>query len=210
MTVLARLGGVSVTCVYVEDMFERLTTVIPRSPIAGPFDAGSPPSGPRAALGELAGSTLGQGLYRLHTQASAAAADQLVADAYPDFEGRIACFGVDWLGRQFSLDRAHGATDDPEVLLYDVGAGEALEIPTPFSEFHDVELTEYTDAALASQFFEQWLHAHPEPIQFDQCVGYVVPLFLGGADDLRNLSVTDLDVYWTLTGQLRASALRRS
>lgn len=181
--------------------------MIPPSPVPPPSDAGTPPGGVRTAVADLAGVTLGQGLYRFHTEASAAAADALVATAYPDFSGRIACFGMDWLGRQFSLDHTRGTPTDPEVLLYDVGAGEALEIPTPFSQFHDIELTEYTDPALASAFFEQWRRAHPEPIQFDQCVGYNVPLFLGGADELRNLSVTDLDVYWTLTGQLRVSVL---
>ena len=59
----------------------------------------------------------------------------------------------------------------------------------------------------ASEFFEAWLRGNPGPIRFDQCVGYQVPLFLGGADELRNLSVTDLDLYWTLTGELRTSAL---
>jgi hypothetical protein len=98
----------------------------------------------------------------------------------------------------------------PEVLMFDVGAGEALEIPTPFSQFHDSELIEYTDAALASAFFGQWLQAHPAPIQFDQCVGYEAPLFLGGDDDLGNLAMSNLDVYWTLTGQLRVAALHRS
>ncbi|HEY8719031.1 T6SS immunity protein Tdi1 domain-containing protein [Pengzhenrongella sp.] len=114
---------------------------------------------------------------------------------------------MDWLGRQFSLDASRGTRDDPEVLLFDVGAGETLEIPTAFSAFHETELTEYTDAALASEFFEQWLRGHPEPVRFDQCVGYQVPLFLGGADELGNLGRTDLDVYWTLTGQLRVAAL---
>lgn len=188
-------------------MLERLVSLIPPSPVEGPADAGSPPSGVRGAVGRLAGTTLGQGLYRLHSRSSAAAADALVARAYPDFEGRIACFGMDWLGRQFSLDPTRGTPGDPEILLYDVGAGEALEISSPFSLFHDSELIDYTDAALASEFFEAWLRGNPDPIRFDRCVGYQVPLFLGGADELRNLSVTDLDVYWTLTGELRASAL---
>ena len=74
---------------------------------------------------------MGRGLYRLHTAMSAVAADGLVDAAYPDFEGRIECFGVDWLGRQFSLDSTRGRADDPEVLMFDVGAGEALEIPHP-------------------------------------------------------------------------------
>ncbi|UFN43195.1 T6SS immunity protein Tdi1 domain-containing protein [Nocardioides okcheonensis] len=191
-------------------MFERLLTSIPQSRVSGPADSGTPPAGVRAALGHVAGATLGRGLYRLHTAHSAAAADRLVADAYPDFEGRIACFGMDWLGRQFSLDPTRGRPDDPEVLLFDVGAGEALEIPTAFSQFHDSELTEYADAALAATFFDQWLEAHPAAIRFDQCVGYNVPLFLGGVDGVENLDVTDLDVYWTLTGQLRVAALGHS
>lgn len=129
---------------------------------------------------------------------------------YPDFERRIACFGMDWLGRQLSLDPTRGRHDDPEVLLLDVGAGEALEIPTAFTQSHDSELTEFTDAALAATFFDQWLEAHPAAIQFDQCVGYNVPLFLGGVDGVENLDVTDVDVYWTLTGQRRVAALGHS
>lgn len=192
-------------------VFERLLAMLPSSPVAGPSDAGVPPPGLRATLGGLAGTTLGQGLYRFHTRSSAAAADALVDAAYPDFTGRVACFGMDWLGRQFSLDTTRGTPENPEVLLFDVdvGAGEALEIPTPFSAFHDEELTEYTDGALASEFFEQWLRAHPDSIAFDQCVGYTIPLFLGGADDLGNLELIDLDVYWTLTGQLRTAAIGR-
>ena len=97
------------------------------------FDSGTAPTDVRAALGHLAGASLGRGLYRLHTASSATTADELVGAAYPDFEGRVACFGMDWLGRQFSLDSTRGSTNDPEVLLFDVGAGEALEIATPFS-----------------------------------------------------------------------------
>jgi hypothetical protein len=43
------------------------------------------------------------------------------------------------------------------------------------------------------------------PLGFDQCVGYDVPLFLGGADTIENLHVEDIDVYWSLTAQLRAA-----
>ena len=127
-------------------MFERLLAMIPSSPVVAPADAGSPPPGRRGTLGGLAGTTLGQGLYRFHTRSSAAAADALVEAAYPEFTGRVACFGMDWLGRQFSPDPA-------------------------------------------------------------RCVGYKVPLFLGGADDIGDLELADLDVYWTITGQLRTAAI---
>ena len=189
-------------------MFERFPTTFHTTPQHGPRDSGTPPPGIRGLLGGRAGTTFTQGLYRLHTESSAAAADALVLGAYPDFAGRIACFGMDWLGRQFSLDPLNGPDEDPGVLLFDIGAGEALEIPTPFSRFHDEELVDYADAALAADFFDQWIKDNPSPILFDQCAGYRVALFLGGTDELSNLEATDLDVYWTLTGQLRVAALR--
>lgn len=74
-------------------MFERLLAVLPPSPVAPPADAGNAPTGVRALVAELAGATLRDGLYRFHTRATAAAADRLVATAYPEFAGRIACFG---------------------------------------------------------------------------------------------------------------------
>ena len=188
-------------------VFERLSQVLHASPTHGPSDLGTPPDGTRQAVGAVAGTSLADGLYRLHTADSAASADQWVRAAYPDFAGRIACFGVDWLGRQFSLDPSRGTAMDPEVLMFDVGAGEALEIPVAFSRFHDSELVDYTEAALASDFFAEWIEAHPESIGFEQCVGYRVPLFLGGRDELENLELIDVDVYWTLTGQLRVAAL---
>ncbi|WP_431278627.1 T6SS immunity protein Tdi1 domain-containing protein [Leifsonia poae] len=43
------------------------------------------------------------------------------------------------------------------------------------------------------------------PLAFDECVGYEVPLFLGGGDEIDNLQVADMEVYWTLTGQLRVA-----
>jgi hypothetical protein len=187
-------------------MFARLIRAMPPSGVAGPSDAGTPAEGVRSAVGDLAGTTLANGLYRLHTASSAAMADLMVLEAFPEFAGRVECFGFDWLGRQFSLDRTRGVSGDPDVLLFDVGAGEALEIPVAFSRLHDEELVDYSDAALASHFFAEWFQSHPEPIAFDACVGYRVPLFMGGGDTLPNLEISDLDVYWSLTGQLRLAA----
>jgi hypothetical protein len=35
-----------------------------------------------------------------------------------------------------------------------------------------------------------------------QCVGYKIPLFLGGEDGPDNFEISDLDVYWHITAQL--------
>lgn len=86
-------------------------------------------------IARLGGLTFGGGLYRIHDPSSADAANRLVADAFPDFGNRHSCFGFDWLGRQFATDAARGSADDPEVLMFEPGTAQALEIPAPFSPF---------------------------------------------------------------------------
>ena len=159
-------------------------------------------------LGEFGGCTFDGGLYRVHTPVSATAANRLVADAFPEFRTRASCFAFDWLGRQFATDRERGAPSDREVLMFEPGTGQVLEIPVPFSAFHDEELVDYTEEALATSFFAAWKAAHGSPLAFDECVGYRTPLFLGGHDDVENLELSDIDVYWTIMGQLRLQALR--
>jgi hypothetical protein len=40
--------------------------------------------------------------------------------------------------------------------MLEPGTGEVLEIPTTFMAFHEEELVDYQDAALAVEFFNQW------------------------------------------------------
>jgi hypothetical protein len=68
--------------------------------------------------------------------------------------------------------------------------------------FHEGEMIEDPDAVLASGFYEKWLKAGGSAPPFDQCIGYKKPLFLGGADDLGNLELSNLDVYWSVSSQL--------
>lgn len=154
---------------------------------------------------EYAGASFRGGFYRVHDDQTGPQALSLVADAFPELSERACPFGYDWLGRQFAVDSGRVAAGDPQVLLLEPGTGEALEIPVGFSEFHEVELIEHPDAALASGFFRDWSSAnhHELPLLRDQCVGYRVPLFLGGQDTVENLEVSDLDVYWSICGQLR-------
>lgn len=148
------------------------------------------------------GSSFDDGLYRVHSEASARASDELVGAAFPEFAGRLRCFGYDWLGRQFATDTGRGAADDPAVMLFEPGTGEALEIAVPFSRFHDEELVDYSEDVLARSFFDRWRSLGGEAPAISECVGYQRPLFLGGKDDVANLEISDLDVYWTIMGQL--------
>ncbi|WP_443478075.1 T6SS immunity protein Tdi1 domain-containing protein [Novosphingobium aerophilum] len=144
------------------------------------------------------------GAYRLHRQEDVARFTALAIEAFPDFTDRIECFGADWLGRQFATDERRIVDGAPQVLMLEPGTGEVLEIPVNRAVFHDDELANEPDAAAAYSFFQQWLEAGGTRPNYDQCIGYKLPLYLGGTDDVSNLSLIDFSVYWTLSAQTLA------
>lgn len=148
------------------------------------------------------GCTFNDGLYRVHSAESSRKASAMVSMAYPEFGFPIIPFGFDWLGRQFVLDLRSGKSD-PDVLLLEPGTGEWFEIPRKFSSYHDDELVRNPEPSLAVSFFNEWKSVNPANLAFNECVGYKVPLFLGGDDQVHNLEVSDIEVYWGLMGQLR-------
>ncbi|MDQ0249220.1 hypothetical protein J2W22_001267 [Sphingomonas kyeonggiensis] len=164
---------------------------------------------PDTGAGSREGDSYLQGAYRLHRPEDVAHFTALATEAFPEFAERISCFGADWLGRQFATDEGRIIAGKPLVLLLEPGTGEALEIPLDRVSFHEQELVEEPDAAVAYSFFEQWLATGGIRPGYDQCIAYRQPLFLGGADEVSNLELSDLDVYWTISAQLLAEARKR-
>lgn len=105
---------------------------------------------------EFAGASFEGGLYRVHDEQSGPKSKVLVSTAFPDFADRAWPFGYDWLGRQFALDTGRMVDGEPLALLMEPGTGEVLEVPVSFASFHNEELLDYADAALATKFFEDW------------------------------------------------------
>lgn len=154
---------------------------------------------------KFSGATFAGGAYRVHDTYSAAKAAEYIQSAFPDFGGRVLPFSYDWLGRQFALDFARMQSGQPLVTMFEAGTGEALEIPAGLVEFHNVELIDYADAALALDFYVTWRASSGGPsLGRDECVGYKTPLFLGGVDATDNLEVTNMEVYWGVIGQICA------
>ncbi len=153
-------------------------------------------------LSSFQGETFGNGIYRIHKLENIQKWNEEILQAFPEFKGRISCFAFDWLGRQFSLDNGRIENGQPLIIMFEPGTGEALEIPCNFMDFHEIEIPSYHDACLASEFFEDWSDSNPEVIKHNECVGYKVPLFLGGEDLLNNLEKSDMEVYWHITSQL--------
>jgi hypothetical protein len=153
-------------------------------------------------LEQLAGRVYRGGLYRTHATPDLRIFTEAALDVFPDLTGCITCFASDWLGRQFALDLRRQADGHQQILMLEPGTGERLAIPRDLEKFHDAELVQFPDAALASEFFEKWLQSGGQAPLYSQCIGYKRPLYLGGADNCANLEICDFEVYWGLAAQL--------
>lgn len=153
-------------------------------------------------LQTFAGRSFNRGLYRVHTPQSMLQWNQLALKAFPELPKGIFCFGYDWLGRQFCLDPSRMESGEPLVVMLEPGTGDYFEIPTSFQQFHNEELVNHADAALANGFHADWLKASNQVPAHSQCVGYNHPLFLGGNDDIANLTLSDMRIYWDVMVQL--------
>lgn len=186
-------------------MFERFLKHFVRDPALSMLPNGSG-SHLDTELTELTrrfgGSSFENGLYRVIRSLDVDAWDARVATAFPEFGDRISCFGYDWLGRAFAIDRGRFEQGLPGVVMFELGSGDILDIPCNVISFHDEELIEYTDAALAKDFYYRWVSGGGSGPKYCECIGYKVPLFVGGLDELQNLEICDIDVYWSLVGQL--------
>lgn len=151
---------------------------------------------------ELGGKTFEDGLYRVLRGDEVVEATQAAWAIFPQQAKTCVVFAYDWLGRMFAADATRSEDGLPLVLLLEVGTGDALAVPLNPIAFHDEELVGYADEALARSYFQEWKQENPDPIPHHQCVGYKVPLFLGGEDDLENLEASDLSVYWHICGEL--------
>lgn len=151
---------------------------------------------------EVAGRSFNDGLYVTHDRNDCLKWTNIVIEAFPEYENRIRCFARDWLGRQFALDRDRRLDRQMLVLMLEPGTGEALEIPSTLTSFHNEELVDHSNEVLASDFFQSWITAGNRPPNRTECVGYKTPLFLGGQDAVENLEIADLEVYWGLMPKL--------
>jgi hypothetical protein len=153
-------------------------------------------------MSKYSGQSVAGGLYRVHELEKIEIWNEILFEYFAAFRGRFSCFGFDWLGRQFALDKQRLLEGEPAVLMFEPGMGEVFEIPATFASFHNDEIINYHKEALASDFFEDWSRLHKAPLGHTECAGYKVPLFFGGQDNVENLELIDMEVYWVLIGQL--------
>lgn len=142
----------------------------------------------------LNGKSFLNGMYRLFKNDDTDKWVKITEQAFPMYKGRIDVFGYDWLGRIFALNK-----ETKTVLLFEPGTGEVLNIPASFEDFHNIEIADYHEDSLASNFFNSWYSvADSYELKPNECAGYKVPLFLNGDDAVGNLEISDMEVYWEM------------
>lgn len=150
---------------------------------------------------QLGGKIFGNGLFNSFSKDNVKKWTEIVSEAYPDFKNIFKIFGYDWLGRCFGIDLRRNTYGN--ILMFEIGTGDVLEIPCSFEIFLNEEIPLYTDACLAQSFFNEWMKCSDKTIVYGRCVGYKIPLFLGGEDSVNNLEDSDMEVYWNVITQIK-------
>lgn len=184
---------------------ETLARLTAKFPITGRElgkpDVATVPSILQPIIQLMSGATLDSGFYRFHTPESARTGTQACSRLITGFEGRYYSFAFDWLGREVAVD-IRPRPEDGYVIVVDPGAGEYLKTGCRLSDWHDAVASD--EDPLAGTFYSEWRSQDTErgPLRFDQAVGYKIPLFLGGRDEVGNLEVVPRGLYFELCTQL--------
>lgn len=123
---------------------------------------------------------------------------------WPNIPKFFTVFAFDWQGNQYGFDKRRQVNGEPLVGMLEPGAGKLLKLPTTFAEFIGREVVQNREALLACSFYRKWLEQGRLPA-YEECVGYRVPLFLNGSDEIENLEISNMEVYLSITGQAYAA-----
>ena len=151
---------------------------------------------------QFEGIIFNQGLYRIYKITEINDWTKIVETVFSDFKDTITCFAYDWLGRQFTLYKPLHSSNKSLVLRFDISSGLILKINKSFQDFHNIELVNNCDNILNSINFDEWIKKSQEIFTREQCLGYKIPLFLQGEDEISNLEIDNMKMYWQLFGEL--------
>jgi len=145
------------------------------------------------------GRSYNNGVYRVHTIGSSIHWSELISDYFPNYKGKIVPFGFDWMGRQFCIK-----IDKPNMIyMFDPATAEDFELKESLEQFHNHDLVFDRESILSENSFHDILKLlNSTGIQFNDCVGYKVPLFLNGEDSITNYEITNTGVYWEFQRQI--------
>jgi len=86
--------------------------------------------------------------------------------------------------------------------LFDSDEVGAFDIPFTFAEFQDKILFDDREELLQESLYEQWKKSGGETPTNEQCIGFEVPLMLGGEIELSNMKLSNMKLYWSINTQI--------
>lgn len=145
-------------------------------------------------INTVSGESYFNGMYRFFEKTDIDEWNDIVERCFPDYKGAFSVISYDWMGRIFSLEK-----ETDRIILFEPGTGEVYDTDADIAQFHDELITNNPIECLVSDLFQDWYEANgSKPLAREDCVSYKVPLFLGGSDELGNLDVCDMEVYWEI------------
>ena len=150
-------------------------------------------------ISECGGMSFCNSLYRIHTLKTSYYWESLITDYFVNYKNSIIPFGFDWMGRQFAVD----INNSERLLLFDPATAEDFQLNENIITFHNETLVDNRLITLAEDdFLDTIKFLKKDIIDFDECIGFKKPLFLGGDISKENYEVIDLEVYWTIEAQI--------
>lgn len=138
------------------------------------------------------------GIYRIINGSMQSRWNSFISDYFAAYTG-VQVFASDWHGRIFASDKEK----HNRIFIFDISFDEVLEIPVSFSDFHNIEMVDFEEDLLCKNFYQSWLEYSINTIpSLDECIAYKTPPCLGGIDSVNNLELINMDVYWTICGQI--------
>lgn len=150
----------------------------------------------------LGGKSFNNGIYRVYRGDEITQYTDLMCSQFKALKGKALVFASDWMGRQFVITHTDTVDGQPTVACLEPGVPDSFCTDRSIVAFHESCLIDMPDDTLARKLFVKWSRRHKAPVLPHQCVGFRLPLFLGGADDLKNLEMMDMNVYLEMCGQL--------
>lgn len=148
----------------------------------------------------FAGESFNNGLFKVLKNEDVELWRDKVTQAFPKFADKFEPFACDWLGRLFCI-RTIG--DEPAIFVFHIGYNNTMLMPVDLLTFLNEEIPQYANDALSIDSFNEWTSLNP-PVAFDDCVGVIEPIFLGGEDEMANMQVISVVEYWdTITNLIK-------
>lgn len=147
---------------------------------------------------EYGGKSFDQGLYTIHTFKDSLKWTDLLTHYFEKYDGEVICFAHDWMGRQFCVPTKSNEC----IIVFDPATLEDLFLGENLINFHNNILTDKIGFLAVDLFDNALKQLRITGIDNHKCLGFKIPLFLGGKEEVWNYEVSDLEVYWDLEFQL--------